>query len=84
MEKGERICIDRRAKIRVNRIECIYDVCQPGVGYNQKNQYLEESIQATNKYFDHLTDIVIKKQKKRTSELDPESPVYAEEVDQRV
>ena len=84
MEKGERQCIDRRAKIRVNKIDTIYDVCSPGVGYNQKNQYLEESIQATNKYFDHLSDIVIKKAKGgRKSDIDPESPMcgHVDEAD---
>jgi len=45
---------------------------------------LEESIQATNKYFDHLSDIVIKKAKGgRKSDIDPESPMcgHVDEAD---
>ena len=47
----------RRAHIRNATIATIYDECRDGVGYNQKNSYLEDRIEATNSYFNNLDDL---------------------------
>lgn len=47
----------RRAHIRIATIDTIYGECAPAIGYNQKNSYLEDRIEATNSYFNHLDDL---------------------------
>lgn len=47
----------RRAHIRIATIATIYEECAPSIGYNQKNSYLEDRIEATNSYFNHLDDL---------------------------
>jgi inactivated superfamily I helicase len=47
----------RRAHIRNATIATIYEECAAGIGYNQKNSYLEDRIEATNSYFNHLDDL---------------------------
>lgn len=47
----------RRAHTRNTLVETIYEECAPNIGYNQKNSYLEDRIEATNTYFNHLDDL---------------------------
>lgn len=47
----------RRAHIRNVLVSTIYEECAPTIGYNQKNSYLEDRIEATNSYFCHMDDL---------------------------
>lgn len=47
----------RRAHIRDSCVRTIYEECSPNVGYNQKNQFLEDRIETTHKYFDVPDDL---------------------------
>lgn len=47
----------RRAHTRNTLVETIYEECKPSIGYNQKNSYLEDRIEATNTYYNHLDDL---------------------------
>lgn len=47
----------RRSHVRNSLVDTIYEECAPSIGYNQKNSYLEDRIEATNTYFNHLDDL---------------------------
>ena len=47
----------RRAHIRMACVATIYEECSGGVGYNQKNMFLEDRIETTHKYFDVPDDL---------------------------
>ena len=47
----------RRAHIRMACVATIYEECSGNVGYNQKNQFLEDRIEVTHKYFDVPDDL---------------------------
>ena len=38
-------------------VATIYEECSGGVGYNQKNMFLEDRIETTHKYFDVPDDL---------------------------
>lgn len=57
MTETEKKIMARRAHIRNTLVDTIYEECAPSIGYNQKNSYLEDRIEATNTYFNHLDDL---------------------------
>jgi hypothetical protein len=57
LNETEKKVMARRAHTRNTLVDTIYEECAPGIGYNQKNSYLEDRIEATNSYFKHLDDM---------------------------
>lgn len=57
LEKAESKVQSRRHKLRLKNIEECKDQCQPGKPFENRNNYVEERIESTFKYFDHYSDI---------------------------
>ena len=57
MNETEKKVMARRSHIRNILVDTIYEESAPSIGYNQKNSYLEDRIEATNTYFNHLDDL---------------------------
>jgi len=47
----------RRAHMRDTCVRTIYEECAPSIGYNAKNSYLEDRIEATMRYYLVLDDL---------------------------
>lgn len=57
LTETEKKVMARRSHIRNILVDTIYEESAPRIGYNQKNSYLEDRIEATNTYFNHLDDL---------------------------
>ena len=57
LAEAEKAIDTRRLKMRVNLVEEIYQESGLKIGFTQKNTYLENRIESTQKYFDFMNDL---------------------------
>ena len=57
MAEAEKAIDARRLNMRVKLVEEIYQESGLKVGFTQKNTYLENRIESTQKYFDFMNDL---------------------------
>jgi len=57
LDISEEKVMARRAHMRDTCVRTIYEECSPSIGYNAKNSYLEDRIEATMRYYIVLDDL---------------------------
>jgi len=57
LDISEEKVMARRAHMRDTCVRTIYEECAPNIGYNAKNSYLEDRIEATMRYYIVLDDL---------------------------
>lgn len=57
MARGEKIVMDRRARIRLKTVEETYKECHKSIPYETRNDFIESRIELRFKYFDQADDL---------------------------
>ena len=57
LSECEQLVHDRRKNLRMKSLDQSMFMCRPAVGFNEKNNFLEERIETTQQYYDYMSDM---------------------------
>ena len=57
LSECEQLVHDRRKNLRMKTFQQSLFMCRPTVGFNEKNNFLEERIETTQQYYDFMSDL---------------------------